>query len=68
MTIKRPNKMVVNSLRATEREWTAWDVAARLEGLNRSEWIRHVLGNRAEVVIRHAANNQRMTERKDDDA
>ena len=51
MTSSRPNKKIVNSLRATEREWEAWGNAAALHGLDRSEWIRRVLAQAAEATF-----------------
>lgn len=61
---KTPGTMVVNSLRATEREWQAWDTAARLVRLTRSEWMRHVLALAADDVIMKAITKQ--TGRKTD--
>lgn len=41
----------VRALRATDGEWHAYTLAAELEGMTRSEWIRAVLDAAAERVL-----------------
>ncbi len=49
---KSASAMVVGSIRATRAEWDAWQRAAELTGLARSEWMRHSLACAAELVFK----------------